>query len=170
MFRLLPTASTDERFLRPDHAELVSLRVGKNGPGLGTGLTDVDPACTERDEALDLLMTVCGTAGQIKMHPVLDRLRIGDRHEADADGRVLISPDNDLALALGQDLPAKRLRPEPGQRRQVVSVDDDVMKSHGHASILLGALERSPADGGHVMAEAKRREAARSPIGGRTGQ
>jgi hypothetical protein len=49
------------------------------------------------------------------VHAVLDRLGIGDRHEAHADGRVLVGADDDLVLALAQYLPAKRLRPEPGQ-------------------------------------------------------
>jgi hypothetical protein len=46
---------------------------------------------------------------------------------------TLVSPDDDLALTLGQDLPAQCLRPEPGQPGQVVSVNDDVMESDRHA-------------------------------------
>jgi hypothetical protein len=72
-------------------------------------------------------------AGQVEVHAVLYRLRIGDRHKAHADGRVLVSPDDDLALTLGQNLPAECLRPEPGQPGQVVSVNDDVMESDRHA-------------------------------------
>ena len=34
-------------------------------------------------------------------------------------------------LPLGQDLPAKCLRPEPGKAGQVVSVNDDVVESDG---------------------------------------
>ena len=78
------------------------------------------------------------------MHPVLDRLGIGDRHEAHADGRVLVGPDDDLVLALGQDLPAERLRPEPGQAGQIVSVNDDVAESDGHAASMRGTLDRIP--------------------------
>src|SRR5262249_9641407 len=126
------------------YAELVSLGVGENGPGLGASLPDVNPACPEREKTVDLLETVCRAAGQVEVHTVLDRLGIGDRHEADSDGCVLVSPDNDLPLALGQDLPAKRLRPEPGQAGQVVSVDDDVVKSDRHADSLQDTLETSP--------------------------
>ena len=79
------------------------------------------------------MVAVRGAAGEVKMHPVLDRLGLGDRHEAHADGRVLVGPDDDLVLALGQDLPAQRLRPEPGQAGQIVSVNDDVVESDGHA-------------------------------------
>ena len=68
------------------------------------------------------------------MHAVLDYLGVGDRHEADADRRVLVSPDDDLVLALGQNLPAERLRPEPGQAGQIVGVDDDVVESDGHVA------------------------------------
>src|SRR5690348_12794651 len=72
------------------------------------------------------------------MHTILDRLGIGHGHEADADRGVVVGSDDDLALALGQDLPAQRLRPEPGQARQVVSVNDDVVQSDRHANSLLG--------------------------------
>jgi hypothetical protein len=78
------------------------------------------------------------------MHAVLDRLGVGDRHEADADGRVLVSPDDDLVRALGQDLPAERLRPEPGQAGQIVSVYGDVVESDGHAGSMRGTLDRIP--------------------------
>ena len=74
------------------------------------------------------------------MHTVLDPLGIGDRHEAHADGCVLVNPDDDLALALGKNLPAKRLRPETGKAGQVVSVNDDVMKSDRHADSMRGTL------------------------------
>jgi len=75
------------------------------------------------------------------MHAVLDRLGIGDRHEAHADGCVLVSPDDDLVLALGQNLPAERLCPEPGQAGQIVSVNDDVVESDGHVASMRGALD-----------------------------
>ncbi len=78
------------------------------------------------------------------MHSVLDRFGIGDRHETHADGRVLVSPDDDLVFPLGQDLPAQRLRPEPGQAGQIVSVNDDVVESDGHADNMRGTLDRIP--------------------------
>jgi hypothetical protein len=76
------------------------------------------------------------------MHPVLDRLGIGDRHEAHAGGRVLAGPDDDLVLPPGQDLPAQRLRPEPGQAGQIVSVSDDVAEPDGHAGSMRSTLDR----------------------------
>jgi arsenate reductase len=133
------TRLADERVLRAYDAELVSLWVGKDGPGLGAGLPDVDPACPEFEKAVDLLIAVRGAAGEVKMHAVLDYLLIGDRHEAHADRCVLVSPDDDLILALGQDLPAERLRPEPGQAGQIVSVNDDVVESDRHADSMLTA-------------------------------
>jgi hypothetical protein len=78
------------------------------------------------------------------MHPVLDRLGIGDRHEAHAGGRVLAGPDDDLVLPLGQDLPAQRLRLEPGKTGQVVSVNDAVVEPDGHAASMRGTLGRIP--------------------------
>jgi hypothetical protein len=124
--------------------ELVSLRVGQDSPGFSAGLADVDPARPERKKAVDLLITVRGAAGEVKMHAVLDRLGLGDRHEAHADGRVLVGPDDDLVLPLGQDLPAKRLRPEPGQAGRIVSVNDNVVESDGHADSMRGTLDRIP--------------------------
>ena len=76
------------------------------------------------------------------MHAVLDRLGIGDGHEAHADRRVLVGPGDDLVLPLGQDLPAKRLRPEPSQVGQVVSVNDNVVESDRHIDSMRGALDR----------------------------
>jgi len=70
------TASAGERFLRPHDAELVSLQVGEHCPGLGAGLPDVDRACPQRNEPVNLLKPVCRAAGQVEMHPVLDRLGI----------------------------------------------------------------------------------------------
>ena len=141
-------ALTDERFLQPHDAELVSLRVGENGPGLGAGLPDVDRARPERQKTVNLLITIRGAAGEVEVHTVLNRFWIGDGHEADADGCVLVSPDDDLALALGKDLPAERTRPEPGQPRQVVRVNDDVLKSDRHADSMRGTpAERLNWDG-----------------------
>ena len=78
------------------------------------------------------------------MYAVLDRLGVGDRHEAHAGGCVLVSPYDDLVLPLGENLPAKRLRPEPGQAGQLVSVNDDVVGSDGHAGSMRGTLDRFP--------------------------
>jgi len=74
-------------------------------------------------------------------YAILDRLGIGDGHEAHPDQRVLVGPDDDLVLALGKHRPAKRLRPEPGQARQIVSVNDNVMQSYGHAASMRRALD-----------------------------
>ena len=118
--------------------------VGKDGPGLSAGLADVDPARPEREKAVDLLVAIRGATGQVEMHAVLDRLRIGDGHEAHADGCVYVGPDDDLVLPPGQDLPAGRLRPEPGRAGQVVSVHDDVVEPDGHAGSMRGMLDRIP--------------------------
>ncbi len=44
------------------------------------GLADAGPDRPEREESVDLLIAVCGAAGEVKMHAVLDRLGVGDRH------------------------------------------------------------------------------------------
>ena len=109
-----------------------------------TGLSDVDPARPERKKAVNLLIAVRGAAGEVKMHPVLDRLGIGDRHETHADRRVLVGPDDDLVRMHGQDLPAERLRPEPGRAGQIVSVNHDVVELDGRAGSMRGTLDPSP--------------------------
>ena len=131
----------DESFLRAHYAELVSLRIGKDGPGLSAGLPDVDSARSERKKAVNFLIAVHGAAGEVKMHEVLDRLGIGNRHEAHAGRRVLVGPDDDLVLARGENLPAERLRPEAGQARQIVRVNDDVMESNGHVDSMRGTTD-----------------------------
>jgi hypothetical protein len=65
---------TDERLLRAHDAEVVSLWVGKDSPGLGASLPDVDPAHPERKKAVNLLIAVRGAAGEVEVHAVLDRL------------------------------------------------------------------------------------------------
>ena len=62
-------------------------------------------------------------------------LPLGHRHKAHADGRVLIGPDDDLAVTLRENRPAERLSPESGQSRQIMSVNDYVMESHRHDSV-----------------------------------
>ena len=95
-------------------------------------------------KAVDLLIAVRGAADEVEMHAVLDRLGLGDRHEAHAGLRVLAGPDDDLVLPLGQDLPAQRLGPESGQAGQIVSVSDDVAEPDGHAGSMRGTLDHIP--------------------------
>ena len=78
------------------------------------------------------------------MDAVLNRLGIGDRHEAHADGRVLVDSDDDLVLPLGQNFPAKRVRPEPGQAAQIVRINDDVVESDRHVASMRGTLSFMP--------------------------
>ena len=52
---------------------------------------------------------------EVEVDPVLDPLRLGHGHEAQAGRRILIRADDDLALPLRQDPPAENLGPEPRQ-------------------------------------------------------
>jgi hypothetical protein len=113
---------TDECLLRARDAELVSLRIGQDGPGFSAGLPDVGPARPEGKKAAGLLLAVGGAAGQVELHAVLDHLAIGDWQEAPAGRRRSGGPGDDRALAPGKNPPAKRLGPQPGQSRQVVRV------------------------------------------------
>ena len=130
-----------------DEAAGLLQRVGQDSPGLSAGLPYIDPARPEREKPVDLPVAVRGAAGEVKMYTVLDRLGIGNRHEAHADRRVLVCRDDDLVVALGEDFPAERLRPEPGQAGQVVSVNDDVVESDGDSDSMrgmLGSISRKP--------------------------
>ena len=46
-----------------------------------------------------------------------------------------------IRICRGQDLPAKRLRPEAGQAGQIVSVNDDVVESDRHAGSMRGTMD-----------------------------
>ena len=48
----------------------------QDSPGSSAGLADADPLRPERKKAVNLLIAVRGAAGEVKMHPVLDRLGI----------------------------------------------------------------------------------------------
>ena len=50
--------SADQRPLRPENAELVSLRIGQHDPGLVAGLSDVYTPGTKSDNAADLCVPV----------------------------------------------------------------------------------------------------------------
>jgi hypothetical protein len=61
-------------------------------------LADIDPVYPDREKAVNLLIAVGGATAEIEVHAVLDRLRICNRHEADAGRRVLVGSDDDLIL------------------------------------------------------------------------
>jgi hypothetical protein len=79
------------------------------------------------------------------VHTVLDRLRICNRHETDADRRVLVGSDDDLVLALGENLPAKRLRPEARQPGQVPTRPTTNTGGNGWLTIRSSMTMSSPA-------------------------
>ena len=58
---------------------------------------------------------------------------VGSERAASAAG-----PDDDLALASGENPPAERLGPEPGQPGQVAGDDDDVVQSDRHSLSICG--------------------------------
>jgi hypothetical protein len=106
--------------------------VGKNGPGLGAGLPDIHPPVTKRKDALDLGLLLARIRAQVEMEAILGRLDVAHGHEADAHRRGRIGTDDDLLLVLREDLPTQHLRPEPGEGREVMGVDDDVVQRDCH--------------------------------------
>lgn len=125
-------ASARQRLLRANDAELVALRISEHRPRLVASLTDVDGSRPEGDEALNLRLTFAGSGVgawvEIEMHTVLDDLVLGARHETDADGRVVGWADDDLPIAFGEDGPVEHLAPEPGQPKEIVGIDDNVVE------------------------------------------
>jgi hypothetical protein len=86
------SALTDERLLRAHDAELVSLRIGLDGPGFSAGLPMSARRAPRGKKAVDLLLAVGGAAGQAGLHAVLDEVAIGDWQERPAGRRVLVGP------------------------------------------------------------------------------
>jgi hypothetical protein len=60
------------------------------------------PARLQREKPLSLVFGVLRAASQAEVHAVPGRLRIGDRQEAHAGRRVLLRPDDNLAVTPGQ--------------------------------------------------------------------
>ena len=54
-------------------------------------------------------------------------LDVAHGHEADAHRRGRIGADDYLPLVLREDPPTQHLRPEPGESREVMGVEDDVI-------------------------------------------
>ena len=74
--------------------------------------------------------------------PVTDPKIVKNRVHIDlTSGAADRDQEIDRLLALGEDLPAERLRPEPGQAGQIVSVDDDVVESDGHVASMRGMTD-----------------------------
>jgi hypothetical protein len=100
----------------------------------------------QREKPLNLLFAILRAASQVGVHPVLDRLRIGDRREAHADRRVLVSPDDDLTLTPGNNVPAGAcVQNRPTQ--PFVSVNHDVVERTGMVSVCAGTPDCIPRTG-----------------------
>ena len=82
-----------------------------------------------REESVDLLIAVCGAAGEVKMHAVLDRLGVGDRHmPAGAFPWVPMTISFSRSDRTFQPGAWVQNRARPGRS---CSVDDDVVDSDG---------------------------------------
>jgi len=137
----------DEGPLGTHHAELVALGVGEHGPGLGAGLPDVHPPGTKGKDALDLGLLLARIGAQVEVEAILGRLDVAHGHEADADRRGRVGADHDLALPFGEDPPTQHLRPEAGEGREVMGVDDEVMQRDRHARQCAWSVTSPPARG-----------------------
>lgn len=128
-------------------AEFVSLGVGRTVRGAPGRPNRCRPGDPQWEKAPGLVFAVLRAASQAEVHAVPGHLRISDRHKAQADSRVLLSPGDNLAVTPGQNLPARCLPPEPGQPGQAVSVNAAVTEPDGHGSAGAGIPDCIPRTG-----------------------
>ena len=69
-----PLASVHQRRLRANDTELVSFGIGQHIPGLLSRLPDVDPACPDVEQSLDLGVPIVGGSCQVEVNAILGRL------------------------------------------------------------------------------------------------
>ena len=147
--RLTPAGSADQVGLRSDHAELVALGIGQDGPRLVAALTDVHaPRARGRRAAATSASRSAGVASapglRSRWTRFLTTLSSGDGMKQSPIGASSAGPTITSALALGQDRPAEGGAPEPGQRREVMGVDHDVVEGDGHGPCSLAVRRRPP--------------------------
>jgi hypothetical protein len=82
------------------------LWISEHRPRLVASLADIDGLCPKSNEAFDLGLRFAGlessTGLRSEMHSVLDDLVVGARQQADVEGCVVGSADDDLPLAFGE--------------------------------------------------------------------
>jgi hypothetical protein len=86
----------------------------------------------QRKKPLSLLGAILRAASQVRLHAVLDRLRIGDRHEAHADRRVSSVP---MTISPSSRVQASKT----GPAQAIVSVNDKVMEPGRRGVSMRGA-------------------------------
>src|SRR6059058_2634369 len=126
--------ASDAALAGAEHAELVALRIGEHHPGRVRRLPDVDPDRPERLQPLHLPVTVVG--GEIDVEAVLDRLRLGHRHEDQCRVGVVVLRHDDLVGLLEHDLPVEHLGPPLGEPFRLATVYDDRVETQAHALTL----------------------------------
>jgi hypothetical protein len=125
---------THQRAVRAEHAELVAFWIGKHDPGRFRALPHVDAPRAECDDSLDLCITVVRV--QIDVQPVLQGLVFGDGDEAKARIAVLVRAHDHLVIGLIQDPLVENGGPETGNRSRIACVDDQLVETDGHWTML----------------------------------
>ncbi len=93
------------------------------------------PARPERNKMVNLPVAIGSAAGEVNMHAILDRLGIVDRHEDMPTGAfspVPMTISFSRSLSTFQPSACVQNRARPGQARQIMSINDDVVQSCGH--------------------------------------
>jgi hypothetical protein len=107
-----------------EHAELVALGIGEHDPTHVGTQPDVGAARAQRDDSLDLGITVVRV--EVDVQPVFDGLVLGHGDEAQDRIAVLVRADDHLVIGFIQDLLVENRRPELGDRSQIVCLDDEL--------------------------------------------
>jgi hypothetical protein len=123
---------------RPQHIELVTIRVGHDHPA-DLALTDGDALGAQCLQPGDLGYLISGP--KIQMQPVLDDLMLRDPHEDQVGndailGAALRRLKDDLIFLLKRTPPAKRGLPERGDPAGVTCIDTQALNTYIHAPTL----------------------------------
>src|SRR3954447_20041285 len=120
---------------RPQHTELVAVRIGHHDPA-DVALTDVDAPCPEGDQAVDLLLLVgVGRWGEVEVQSVLAGLG-PERRTAPRDlGAALGRLDRGLLVLVPHQRPAECLAPEVAHLLRAVARESAEKPAAGEEAV-----------------------------------
>lgn len=119
-------------------AELVAFGIGEDDPRFVPGLSDIDLARSEVEEAGHLGGLIPGP--EIRVQAVLHHLPTGIPTEQESGQAIGARPDLDLVVVLVDDHPAEGFGPPAAERMRIGGIDDDLLLFEFHVqSIGAGA-------------------------------
>lgn len=124
----------------PQHAKLVTLRIGEDDPTLRT-LSNIDASRSQRDQTFYFLILLPVDRADVDVKPVFHGLRFGNLNENQCwrHGRVsnlllgwLAIRDFNQVFSVLNHCVAKHRAPELRKLSWLVAVDDEFRESAGH--------------------------------------